>query len=57
MKPLPRPPGGLKSGTTALWVAAFLVWFLLIVVMLPVVMERDAMIRMNAWLRGIAVGR
>ena len=57
VKPLPRPPGGLKSGTTALWIAAFVVWFLLIVVMLPVVMEREAMIGMNAWLRGVAVRR
>jgi hypothetical protein len=51
-KPLPRLPDRLKLGTTAFWFAAFAVWFLLIVVMLPVVMEREAMIGVNTWLRG-----
>ncbi|KAF1926762.1 uncharacterized protein M421DRAFT_206125 [Didymella exigua CBS 183.55] len=51
-KPLPRTPGKIKIGTTALWVVAFAIWFLLIVVMMPVIMEREAMIRVNAWLRG-----
>ena len=51
LKPLPRPPAKLHIGTTALWVAGFVVWFLLVVVMLPVIVEREAMISMNAWLR------
>jgi hypothetical protein len=49
-KPLPRPPQRVKLGATVLWIGAFAVWFLLIVAMLPVVMERDAMIGLNAWL-------
>ncbi|KAF3045402.1 hypothetical protein E8E11_007669 [Didymella keratinophila] len=51
-KPLPRPPHKLKLGITALWILAFTVWFLLVVVMLPIIMEREAMIGVNAWLRG-----
>jgi hypothetical protein len=51
-KPLPRPPDKLKLGTTALWIAAFAAWFLLIVVMMPIIMEREAMIGVNVWLRG-----
>jgi hypothetical protein len=34
-----------------LWVLGFVVWFVVVVVMLPVVMEREAMIGVNAWLR------
>lgn len=51
-KPLPRLPYKLKLGKTALWFAVFAVWFVLIVVMLPIIMEREAMIGVNAWLRG-----
>lgn len=50
-KPLPRPPDRIRVGTTVLWIAGFGVWFVLVVVMLPVVMEREAMIGFNAWLR------
>jgi hypothetical protein len=32
-------------------VLGFAVWFAVVVVMLPVVMEREAMVGMNAWLR------
>ncbi|KAF2627080.1 hypothetical protein BU25DRAFT_68591 [Macroventuria anomochaeta] len=51
-KPLPRPPESIKLGTTLLWIAGFAVWFMVVVVMLPVIMEREAMIGVNAWLRG-----
>ena len=50
-KPLPRPPTGFKLGTTVLWFVAFAAWFLLIVVMLPIILEREAMIGVNVWLR------
>lgn len=50
-KPLPQIPENVNIGTTALWIVAFVVWFLLIVVMLPIIMEREAMIGVNAWLR------
>ena len=50
-KPLPRPPERARLGTTVLWVLGFVVWFVVVVVMLPVVMEREAMIGVNAWLR------
>jgi hypothetical protein len=40
-KPLPRPPERARLGTTLLWVLGFAVWFVAVVVMLPVVMERE----------------
>jgi hypothetical protein len=55
-KPLPDLPSPgsdarLNYRTTLLWVLGFCVWFLVIVVMLPVIMERDAMPGFNRWLR------
>ncbi|KAF2118664.1 hypothetical protein BDV96DRAFT_642847 [Lophiotrema nucula] len=54
-KPLPLPPTqtALTSSLrgTLLWAAAFLIWFLAVVVLLPVVTERDAMPGFNRWLR------
>lgn len=50
-KPLPQRPQQVQVYTTALFVAAFAVWFLLIVVMLPIIMEREAMVGLNTWLR------
>jgi hypothetical protein len=50
-KPLPRPPERARLGTTLLWVLGFAVWFAVVVLMLPVVMEREAMVGVNAWLR------
>lgn len=51
LKPLPIPPKSSTLQLTLLWVAAFFVWFLLIVVLLPVVTEKDAMPGFNRWLR------
>ncbi|KAF2688857.1 hypothetical protein K458DRAFT_154031 [Lentithecium fluviatile CBS 122367] len=46
------PPGGaLDYRATLLWVLGFCVWFVVIVVMLPVIMERDVMPGFNRWLR------
>ena len=50
-KTLPRSPSNLNLTTTLLWVAGFCLWFLLIVVLLPVIMEKDAMPGFNRWLR------
>ena len=50
-KPLPAPPKDSTLRLTLLWVAAFCIWFLLIVVLLPVITEKDAMPGFNKWLR------
>jgi hypothetical protein len=56
-KPLPVPPVAPVTRTTVdyrsalLWAVFFCVWFLLIVLLLPVIMERDAMPGLNRWLR------
>ncbi|KAF2640622.1 hypothetical protein P280DRAFT_517986 [Massarina eburnea CBS 473.64] len=55
-KPLPVPPSSRQEGkvnyrTTLLWIGGFAVWFLLVVVLLPVIMERDAMPGFNRFLR------
>ena len=50
-KPLPAPPKSATLRLTLLWVTAFCVWFLLIVVLLPVITEKDAMPGFNKWLR------
>ena len=56
-KPLPAPPVAPVTQTTVnyrstlLWMAFFCVWFLLIGLLLPVIMERDAMLGLNLWLR------
>jgi hypothetical protein len=50
-KPLPAPPRFSILRSTLLWVMGFCVWFLLIVLLLPVIMEKDAMPGVNRWLR------
>jgi hypothetical protein len=50
-KPLPLPPKSVTLRSTLAWVAALFVWFLLIVVLLPVITEKDAMPGFNRWLR------
>ncbi|KAF1938861.1 hypothetical protein EJ02DRAFT_271137 [Clathrospora elynae] len=50
-KPLPEPPKSSVLKSTLLWVTAFCLWFLLIVVLLPVITEKDAMPGFNRWLR------
>ena len=56
-KPLPAAPVApvtpttLNYRSTLLWMVFFCVWFLLIVVLLPCIMERDAMPGLNRWLR------
>jgi hypothetical protein len=56
-KPLPALPEHVTQAPnyrrTLLLIAALGVWFLLIVVLLPVIMERDAMLGLNRWLRHI----
>ncbi|KAH7073626.1 hypothetical protein BKA63DRAFT_566816 [Paraphoma chrysanthemicola] len=52
-KPLPAPPASVSFRSTLLWIAGFVLWFLLIVVLLPVVTEKDAMPAFNRWLRNI----
>jgi hypothetical protein len=56
-KPLPAPPvvcvtpATVNYRSTLIWMVFFCVWFLLIVLLLPVIMERDAMPGLNRWLR------
>ncbi|KAF1952000.1 hypothetical protein CC80DRAFT_596917 [Byssothecium circinans] len=55
-KPLPDQPAIGESvkvdyRTTILWIVGFCIWFLLIVVLLPIIMERDAMPGFNRILR------
>src|SRR5689334_13907767 len=57
-KPLPAPPSGVRDSKpnhqiTLLWLVGFFVCFLLIVVLLPVIMEREAMINTNAYLSNL----
>lgn len=54
-KPLPRPPVSSSSvvKNTLLWIAGFCVWFLLVVVALPIILEQDAMPGLNRWLRTV----
>ncbi|KAF2731424.1 hypothetical protein EJ04DRAFT_10485 [Polyplosphaeria fusca] len=62
-KPLPKiPPPQSTARTTglrtfALVLVGFCLWFLVIVLLLPVITERDAMPAMNRWLRGILFRR
>lgn len=57
LKPLPAPPvapvtpATVNYRSTLLRMAFFCVWFLLIVLLLPVIMERDAMPGLNRWLK------
>ena len=51
VKPLPRPPQNLNLRATCLWIALFAVWLLLIVLLLPVITEKDAMPSFHRWLR------
>jgi hypothetical protein len=56
-KPLPAAPAApvtpptVNYRSTLLWLAFFCVWFLLIVLLLPLIMEKDAMPGLNRWLR------
>lgn len=56
-KALPPPPTSeeerlhLKITTTLLWILGFTVWFVLIVLLLPVVLERDVLVRTRGLLR------
>ncbi|KAF1844829.1 uncharacterized protein K460DRAFT_405108 [Cucurbitaria berberidis CBS 394.84] len=50
-KPLPETPKGIGYGTIVLGITGFCVWFVLIVVLLPVITEKDAMPGFNRWLR------
>ncbi|ORY15452.1 hypothetical protein BCR34DRAFT_598433 [Clohesyomyces aquaticus] len=52
-KPLPEAPDSqdLDPWTLCLWILGFAAWFLGIVVLLPVITERDAMPGFNRWLR------
>jgi hypothetical protein len=51
VKPLPPIPARSRLKMTLLWVAAFSVWFLLTVLLLPNITEKDAMPGLNRWLR------
>ncbi|EMD87572.1 hypothetical protein COCC4DRAFT_134471 [Bipolaris maydis ATCC 48331] len=50
-KPLPRPPQSSTLQSTFLWILGFAVWFLVIVILLPVITEKDAMPGLNRRLR------
>ncbi|OAL01915.1 hypothetical protein IQ06DRAFT_129441 [Phaeosphaeriaceae sp. SRC1lsM3a] len=50
-KPLPSPPNGLSLKSLSMWIAGICLWFLAIVVLLPIITERDAMPGFNTWLR------
>ncbi|KAH8726111.1 hypothetical protein GQ44DRAFT_726465 [Phaeosphaeriaceae sp. PMI808] len=52
-KPLPQPPIGVNAKSVSLWIAGFVIWFLLIVILLPVITEKDAMPGFNRWLRNL----
>ncbi|KAF2855209.1 hypothetical protein T440DRAFT_206220 [Plenodomus tracheiphilus IPT5] len=53
IKPLPLPPQSLSLKRTLYWILGFCLWFLLIVVLLPVITERDAMPGFSRWLRSL----
>ncbi|KAF2024711.1 hypothetical protein EK21DRAFT_117480 [Setomelanomma holmii] len=53
LKPLPPPPASVSIRTTTLWIAGFVLWFVLIVVLLPVITEKDAMPSFKRWLRSV----
>ena len=47
--PLPPPPApALRPVATALWILAFAVWFALVVLLLPVILEARVLLRLNA---------
>jgi hypothetical protein len=50
-KPLPSPPNSLSLKSTSIWIAGLCLWFVAIVVLLPVITEKDAMPGFNQWLR------
>ncbi|KAJ4983656.1 hypothetical protein SVAN01_10867 [Stagonosporopsis vannaccii] len=54
-KPLPElPTTGVKWRATALWVLGFGAWFAVIVLMLPVIMEREEVLGgMRGWIRAV----
>jgi hypothetical protein len=51
-KPLPQPPKMFSVKTTLLWIVGFCLWFLVIVTILPIILEKDVMPGFNRWLRG-----
>ena len=55
-RPLPPLPKDSRVKTTLLWVAGFCLWFLLIVILLPIITEKDAMPGFNRWLRQLYHG-
>jgi hypothetical protein len=52
-KPLPQPPPTRIFKTILTWIFGFLIWFLLIVILLPIITEQDAMPSFNGWLRSL----
>jgi hypothetical protein len=50
LKPLPPPPVGYILKTTSFWITGFCLWFMLIVIMLPVITEKDAFPGLNTWI-------
>jgi len=51
LKPLPPPPIGSVLKTISFWVTGFCLWFMLIVIMLPFITEKDAFPGLNRWFR------
>jgi hypothetical protein len=49
--PPPPPPDNIDVRSTSLWIAGLCLWFLTIVVLLPIIMEKDAMPGFNRGLR------
>ncbi|KAF2268912.1 hypothetical protein CC78DRAFT_529548 [Lojkania enalia] len=59
-KPLPIPPAGNQGfnyRTFALIVVGFVGWFIAIVLLLPVIIEREAMPRTNCFLQSLIFGQ
>jgi len=52
-KPLPPPPRNALVRNTLYWITGFCLCFLLIVVLLPVITEKDAMPGFNQWLQNL----
>lgn len=51
LKPLPPPPTRVILQMTSFWITGFCLWFILVVIMLPVITEKDAFPGLNRWLR------
>lgn len=50
-KPLPKTPQSSILRPTLFWILGFCLWFLLIVLLLPIITEKEAMPGFNRWLR------